>query len=78
MLATLCIVPGRCLLFWHDGNAGKETKGSRRIQYFDMQPNKKFNVNIFTYEFVTEAADSKCWMSELHLLQFGFLRQHSF
>jgi len=40
---------------------------------------KKFNVDlIFTYEIVMEAADSKCWMSELLLLQFGFLHQHSF
>jgi hypothetical protein len=49
------------------------------MQYFDMQPNKKFNVDlIFTYEFVMVAADSKCWMSELLLLQLGFLHQHSF
>jgi hypothetical protein len=40
---------------------------------------KKFHVDlIFTYEFVMEAADSKCWMSELLLLQLGFLHQHAF
>lgn len=32
---------GRKMSSLKDGNVGKETKGSIRIHYFDMQPNKK-------------------------------------